>query len=89
MILSGVLSANPRGCYCCTAGRPIRAKEVRDHIFKPNFTEHSTYPGSYCYIYCENRNGLGHVYYGSKSYCYAGTKSADAIHYDYIIRYYK
>uniref|UniRef100_A0A914EP22 Uncharacterized protein n=1 Tax=Acrobeloides nanus TaxID=290746 RepID=A0A914EP22_9BILA len=89
MILNGNMSANPPGCYCCSSGRPIRAKEVRDYIFKPKFTEHTTYPGSYCYVYCENRNnGRGHVYYGSKSHCAAGTKSADQIGYDYNIHYY-
>jgi hypothetical protein len=62
-------------CYAhCKCGYPVRAKEVRNYIFQKKFPSKSTdrsntTPG---YVYCETRNGAGHVYYGTFNKCIEG-----------------
>jgi len=34
MILNNIIEPYPDNCECCDSGRPIRAKEVRDNVFK-------------------------------------------------------
>ena len=92
MIKNGDLSCNPSGAYCCESGRPIRAKEMRN-VFVNNLrlTKHFNPPkgGGNCYIYCEDNNThQGHVYYGTKSDCSAGTGSADDFGMEYVEYYF-
>ena len=54
MIMHGQLDPNPPGAYCCDAGRPLRAKEMRT-IFSNTLrlNMHHNAPPGYSYIYCE------------------------------------
>uniref|UniRef100_A0AC34FVH0 SWIM-type domain-containing protein n=1 Tax=Panagrolaimus sp. ES5 TaxID=591445 RepID=A0AC34FVH0_9BILA len=62
------------GCYPCSAGRPIRAKEVREYFLMKHFNRMFNDPGKECFIYCEQKEtGQGHVYFGTKTKCVAGT----------------
>ena len=59
------------GCYYhCECGYPVRAKEVRDHIFK-GYIDDDKKAAANAYIYCES-NGGGHVYYGTFNSCVRG-----------------
>ena len=65
MIKGDALTANPSGCYCCTSGRPVRAKELKAKF--PG-TAHKEPTSGNQYIYCErNKDGQGHVYYGTET----------------------
>ena len=99
MIKNGKLSTNPKGAYCCKEGRPIRAKEMRDVFvnclklkrkFNPPKDRNDNVIN--CYIYCEKtenpNKGQGHVYYGKKNNCVAGTGSADGFDMKYVEYYY-
>jgi hypothetical protein len=67
---------NLKNCYShCKCGYPVRAKEVRSYIVS-NFTnlkkitdKNDSKSG---YVYCENNQGNGHVYYGNYSTCSVG-----------------
>ena len=88
MINNGTISKNPQGCYCCSSGRPIRAKEMRGvYSNVMGLTRNFNQPKSGdCYIYCErNSDHQGHVYYGRKNKCVAGTGdgSFGADYYEY------
>ena len=91
MINNSVLSKNPAGAYCCKSGRPIRAKEMRKVFTNTMGLSKSFNPpknGGNCYIYCEdNKTHQGHVYYGTKSSCAAGTGSGDDFGMDYFEYY--
>ena len=88
MINNNVLSKNPAGTYCCKKGRPIRAKEMRKVFVNLGLTKSYNAPSKYCFIYCENnKTHRGHVYYGTKSSCVAGTGSADYFGMDYVEYY--
>ena len=72
------------GCVSmCKCGYPVRAKEVRDNIFKKVVAE----DGKPHYIYCErSSDGQGHVYYGTRDQClkgnglaFSGFRGADKI----------
>ena len=81
MIKNGIMSTNPGKAYCCKSGRPIRAKEMRN-VFTNILGLRSSFnppkDGRNCFIYCEDNNThQGHVYYGTKSYCEAGTGSGE------------
>ena len=89
MIKNGDLSPNPSGTYCCKSGRPVRAKEMRN-VFTNELGLSRSFnpPSGNCYIYCEyNSNHQGHVYYGTKSYCEAGTGSGTDFDMDYYEYY--
>ena len=74
MINNGKISANPSGTYCCEKGRPVRAKEMRNVFISMGLKKSFNPPSGNCYIYCErNSDHQGHVYYGKKNYCAAGT----------------
>ncbi len=86
MIKNGAISQNPSGCYCCQKGRPVRAKEVRNVFVSMGLSKHYNPPSGNCYIYCErNSDHQGHVYYGKKNSCVAGTGdgSFGADYYEY------
>ena len=88
MINNNALSKNPAGTYCCKEGRPIRAKEMRKVFVNLGLTKSFNAPSQSCYIYCENnKTHQGHVYYGTKSSCNAGTGSADFFGMDYAEYY--
>ena len=91
MINNNVLSTNPSGAYCCDSGRPIRAKEMRNVFTNTLGLSRSFNPpknGGNCYIYCEdNKTHQGHVYYGTKSNCSAGTGSGTDFNMDYFEYY--
>ena len=60
------------GCYAhCHCGYPVRAKEVRNNIFS-GYLNGDKKSNSNSYIYVENNNGQGHVYYGTYNYCHTG-----------------
>uniref|UniRef100_A0A914HIT7 SWIM-type domain-containing protein n=1 Tax=Globodera rostochiensis TaxID=31243 RepID=A0A914HIT7_GLORO len=65
MIGNGALEPYPAGCYCCEEGRPIRAKDVKSHIFEEQYGLGKTSPpkdGSNCFVYCyKASNDRGHV----------------------------
>lgn len=66
---------NIQGCYAgCQCGYPVRAKELRNNYFKKNFSKCSKdkSDNQVGYVYCENNNGQGHVYYGSFNDCRRG-----------------
>lgn len=99
MINNEMLSTNPKGIYCCKKGRPIRAKEMRgvfEKILK--LTKHFNPPkdrnncDKNCFIYCEKteppNKGQGHIYFGKKGECVAGTGSADGFNMKYVEYYY-
>ena len=99
MINNSILSTNPKGAYCCESGRPIRAKEMRDvFVSCLNLIKHSNPPrdqNNYvknCFIYCERTKkpnlGQGHVYFGQKDCCVAGTGSAKDFDMSYVEYYY-
>ena len=44
-------------------------------------------PGQNCFIYCENSEHQGHVYFGTKSNCVCGTGSADDFNMHYVEYY--
>uniref|UniRef100_A0A914QCW2 EGF-like domain-containing protein n=1 Tax=Panagrolaimus davidi TaxID=227884 RepID=A0A914QCW2_9BILA len=81
------MEPNLAGCYTCPSGRPIRAIDVRNHYFIPNFTLTNDPGKKECFIYCKNNdNGREHVYYGTKNLCSAGTGLyPDATKYEYYI----
>lgn len=97
MINNNKISKNPSGCYCCKEGRPIRAKEMRNVFTSMGLTKKFNPPKKKdpktkkeiildCYIYCErNSDHQGHVYYGQKGKCVAGTGdgSFGADYYEY------
>ena len=89
LIKKGNLSKNPSGAFCCNEGRPIRAKEMRNvFINSLGLSRYYNPPedGSNCFIYCErNSDHQGHVYYGRKGNCVAGTGdgSFGADYYEY------
>ena len=91
MINNNVMSKNPGKAYCCKSGRPIRAKEMRDVFTGTLGLTKSFNPpkdGSNCYIYCEDKKShQGHVYYGTKSNCEAGTGSGTDFGMDYFEYY--
>ena len=59
------------GCYYhCKCGYPVRAKELRDNKFK--LIDNNKSSKSDAFIYCENKNGQGHVYYGTFDQCVEG-----------------
>ena len=91
MINNNVMSKNPGKAYCCDSGRPIRAKEMRDVFTGTLGLTKSFNPpksGGNCYIYCEDNNShQGHVYYGTKSNCVAGTGSGTDFGMDYFEYY--
>ena len=92
MINNNIMSTNPGTAYCCPSGRPIRAKEMRD-IFTNilNLKRYFNPPknGYDCFIYCEDNNThQGHVYYGTKKNCVAGTGSGTYFNMDYFEYYY-
>lgn len=61
----GELKANPSGCYCCSEGRPLRAKELKSKF--PGTAHKEAIKGDQ-YIYCErSSDGQGHVYFGTKT----------------------
>ena len=65
MIRRGELGERPPGCYCCASGRPLRAKELK--ALFPGAV-HAEPSGGLQYVYCErNRDGQGHVYYGTRT----------------------
>lgn len=56
--------------HWCKCRYPIRAKELRKFYFKDlvtNFDKDENY-----FIYCENLNGNGHVYFGTEDKCVEG-----------------
>jgi len=64
---------NISGCYAaCRCGYPVRAKEVREHIFKGHPKDNNKEATTNTYIYCETDNGQGHVYYGTYNNCVKG-----------------
>ena len=78
LIKNNVITKNPDGCCCCDEGRPIRAKEVRDNVFPfLGLSCQKNDPGKNCFIYCENKYGEHHVYFGTVSNCIAGTGSGE------------
>ena len=91
MIKNNIMSENPGTAYCCTSGRPIRAKEMRKVFTDTLGLTRSFNPpknGANCFIYCEDNNThQGHVYYGTKSYCEAGTGSGTDFDMDYYEYY--
>jgi hypothetical protein len=85
MIMHGQLDPNPPGAYCCDAGRPLRAKEMRT-IFSNTLrlNMHHNAPPGYSYIYCERvADHQGHVYYGTKAIAAAGWTWSGADYYEY------
>uniref|UniRef100_A0A914WNH3 SWIM-type domain-containing protein n=1 Tax=Plectus sambesii TaxID=2011161 RepID=A0A914WNH3_9BILA len=75
MIKNGWLSTSPgKSTANCRTGRPIRAKDVRK-IFRDKYGAPTRYePAGNSFIYVERkRDGKGHVYYGTKRTCVAGT----------------
>ena len=92
MIKKGVLSCNPKGAYYCESGRPIRAKEMRNVFINNLNLSRSFNPpknGNDCFIYCEdNKAHQGHIYFGKKSSCSAGTGSADDFGMEYVEYYF-
>ena len=75
MINNGYIKEYPTGANAyCSRGRPIRAKEMRDVFKNMGLKMHYNNDGRDCYIYCErNSDHQGHVYYGRKGKCVAGT----------------
>ncbi|KAH3731320.1 NADH dehydrogenase [Pelomyxa schiedti] len=67
---------NKPGCYAyCPCGYPVRAKDIRDNVFTPptmQFLDHDRGATSDAFIYCENNDGGGHVYYGTFAECRVG-----------------
>jgi len=66
---------NKPGCVSlCKCKYPVRAKEVRDKIFKVeySFLDNNTSATSNAFIYCETSGGQGHVYYGTYTSCVKG-----------------
>ena len=92
MIKNNILKCNPNGAYCCDSGRPIRAKEMRNVFvnelgLKKNFNPPKN--KNDCFIYCEdNKTHQGHVYFGKRNSCSAGTGSADYFGMDYVEYYF-
>jgi hypothetical protein len=67
---------NLPGCYShCKCGYPVRAKEVRKYILE-NWTTYKKVTDKndeqYGFVYCENNQGQGHVYYGNYKTCSIG-----------------
>lgn len=63
---------NKRGCVAlCKCKYPVNAKEVRSNIFT-KLIDSSRTSNVNAYIYCENDNGQGHVYYGTFIKCVRG-----------------
>lgn len=86
MILNNWIKRSPPGCYCCTSGRPLRAKEMRNVFLSMGLKKSLNPPSGDCYIYCErNSDHQGHVYYGRKGRCVAGVGdgSFGADYYEY------
>lgn len=66
----------PNCVSMCKCKYPVRAKEVRDHIFS-NFIDSDQKASANAYIYCETKGdqhhaSQGHVYYGTFSSCVKG-----------------
>ena len=78
---------NIPGCQAmCHCGYPVRAKEVRDHIFK-NYIDSNKGSTVVANIYCAKGN-QGHVYRGTYSSCEAGNGyTAEAMNADEFRRY--
>eukprot|EP00906_Rhabdomonas_costata_P007257 RCo010422 len=59
-------------CYAhCTCGYPVRAKDLRDHVFgEPLDNNRAAFEDAY--IYCETKRGQRHVYYGTYDICKIG-----------------
>jgi hypothetical protein len=87
MIKNGVIHPNPPGTYCCAAGRPLRAKEMRGVFTSIGLRRHHNPrpDGANCYIYCErNSDHQGHVYYGTRTSAVPPTHTWDgADYYEY------
>uniref|UniRef100_A0A915NR90 Uncharacterized protein n=1 Tax=Meloidogyne floridensis TaxID=298350 RepID=A0A915NR90_9BILA len=97
LIENSKLSSNPKGSTAtCSEGRVLRAKDLASgfgknavgfgNIFKNEMGLSMSHnpPIGNCFIYCE-RGGRGHVYYGTKDYCVAGTGSGK----DFGAQYYQ
>ena len=97
LIENSKLSSNPKGSTAtCSEGRVLRAKDLASgfgknavgfgNIFKNEMGLSMSHnpPKGNCFIYCE-RGGRGHVYYGTKDYCVAGTGSGK----DFGAQYYQ
>eukprot|EP00164_Ancoracysta_twista_P000162 GFYU01000234.1.p1 GENE.GFYU01000234.1~~GFYU01000234.1.p1 ORF type:complete len:113 (+),score=17.56 GFYU01000234.1:368-706(+) len=77
MIRRGKLSPRPSdSTYNCPAGRPLRAKDMRDVFKSLGLESHFNPPPGNCYIYCE-QGGRGHVFYGKRTELVAGTLSGE------------
>nr|CAD2197667.1 unnamed protein product [Meloidogyne enterolobii] len=97
LIENSKLSSNPKGSTAtCSEGRVLRAKDLASgfgknavgfgNIFKNEMGLSMSHnpPKGDCFIYCE-RGGRGHVYYGTKDNCVAGTGSGK----DFGAQYYQ
>lgn len=60
----------PRCLAMCKCGYPVRAKELRDNVFK-DFLDEDKFSIVDAFIYCEKAGG-GHVYYGTYKKCTSG-----------------
>ena len=62
------------GCTSlCKCGYPVRSKDVRKYIYSGTYDKDKKKTG---YIYCEDYNGGGHVYYGTYDKCVIGNGTA-------------
>ena len=74
MIKNNYITEYPNGANaCCSRGRPIRAKEMRNVFKNMGYKMHYNNEAGNCFIYCErNSDHQGHVYYGQKGNCVTG-----------------
>ncbi len=88
LIKNGKIAKHPAGCsYYCDEGRPVRANDVKNVIYPSMGLRKLDYePDGNCFIFCRNKQGERHVYYGTKDYAEAGTLSGEdmeAIEYEF------
>ncbi|KAH7723128.1 hypothetical protein AAVH_09384 [Aphelenchoides avenae] len=72
LIRNDIMEPKLPGCYCCPAGRPVRAKELREHFFMKRFKRTFTPPAHNALVYSE-KNDTGHVHYGGRDHAATGT----------------
>ncbi|CAB9509836.1 expressed unknown protein [Seminavis robusta] len=61
-----------KGCvYMCRCKYPVRAKELRQHVYRGRIDNNRSASGN-AFVYCETNGGGGHVYYGTFNKCVKG-----------------
>ncbi|KAH7713214.1 hypothetical protein AAVH_19432 [Aphelenchoides avenae] len=89
LVKIGDIGRYPKGCVCCPAGRPVKAAEMRERMFRGRVSAGEVSPHKNYFVYARGKLGREHVYIGTKDVCAVGNGSASALRLNSTVEYYE